>query len=829
MEQQVVVIKFGGGLITDKSKFCTPRLNVIDALAQVVARVVNSGLRVIVIHGAGSFGHLRSRRWKISEGILPPTVFPPTHTNNHANDHGRPSCSNQHEAVQCVRAEMLELNAHVCGALARHGLVTKTHVPHQLFNSTGEHFQGEVRSKFAKKGECVVDVTYGDVVDVSGQRKFGILSGDDLSARIAIEVENCVRLVFAVGGGVDGLLSIAPSLGGTNENLLESWCSSDGFASAVHDDAIDVTGGILLKATRGATVVQKRKEVLVTVVNGNMQERVFHCMLGYPVIGTRIVAAALWSRTASEIVNMLRTGEVTSLELVDVMEERIMKIDNLVNAVPIRCFERARQEIRERTHAYPPPLYGLPVLIKDLHAVRGLLDTHGFIPFQDRISSSDDALVKKLQEAGGIVCGKTNVPEHAAGSHTFNRVFGRTKNPWDLRVTAGGSSGGTAAALSSGMSWLATGSDLGGSLRIPASFNGIVGLRSSPGRVVQQNSNPPYIALHSVNGSMGRNVEDVGLFLDAMLTLPEKGWHEGEHVGIGHRFWTHLTSPSNSLLSSFTCFQQAALAGVAPKRVAFSKDLGLGRDLCPTSQRVAKLVRSAAQWYRTTGAVVEEGDALGLSVNTMREAARTSFLQQRASSFGRSYLPWKDDESGWWNHLKPEIKWNALQSYGNDDQQSRYLQSLVIKEMLQLFQRYDLIITPAVMILPFDGSMRYVKTVDGVELTAGYLGWMILSWIVTITNCPALVLPAGVDDETGLPIGMQLIGRPGDEGFLLSAGRLFEQAHNFVDMVPIVHPKIGARPLSTKVAGPKTVEEAHSHHFPQEVGMHKTRSSSSKL
>jgi amidase len=190
--------------------------------------------------------------------------------------------------------------------------------------------------------------------------------------------------------------------------------------------------------------------------------------------------------SACQIIDLLKTHQITPIELINVVENRIHETDNLINATPIQCFHNARKRVEERNgEPFPPPLYGLPILVKDVHCVKGELDTRGFLPYKDRIADENDDFVQCLVNAGGIIVGKTNVPEFAAGSHTFNSIYGTTKSALDLRVSAGGSSGGSAAALAAGQCWLATGSDLGGSLRIPSCFNGVVGFRTSPGRVIK--------------------------------------------------------------------------------------------------------------------------------------------------------------------------------------------------------------------------------------------------------------------------------------------------------------------------------------------------------
>ena len=222
--------------------------------------------------------------------------------------------------------------------------------------------------------------------------------------------------------------------------------------------------------------------------------------------------------TACAIVDKLNSGDVTPLDLLDVLEKRIAEVDGQVNALPTLCFDRARTRARalmKKPVGDRGLLAGLPMPIKDLTDVEGVLTTQGSPIYRDNIPARSDLMVEGLERNGALIYAKSNTPEFGAGANTFNEVFGATRNPWDLSRSAAGSSGGAAAALASGMAWLAHGSDMGGSLRNPASFCGIVGMRPSIGRV----AHTPAAKIDrnlGVQGPMARNVEDVALLLDAM-------------------------------------------------------------------------------------------------------------------------------------------------------------------------------------------------------------------------------------------------------------------------------------------------------------------------
>ena len=236
----------------------------------------------------------------------------------------------------------------------------------------------------------------------------------------------------------------------------------------------------------------------------------------------------LYELTARESVDQLRSGAVSTPELIDAALGRIEQTDGVLNALPIMCADRAGKHAAHLEHPDPADdaprgyLYGLPIAIKDMKDVAGVLCTQGSPIFADRVPDKSDLLVTNLESRGGVVLAKSNTPEFAAGANTFNEVFGKTHNPWDTDMTCGGSSGGSATALAAGQVWLASGSDLGGSLRIPASFCSVVGLRPTPGRVAHGPRSMPFGTL-SVEGPMGRTVGDTALMLDAQAGAYREG------------------------------------------------------------------------------------------------------------------------------------------------------------------------------------------------------------------------------------------------------------------------------------------------------------------
>lgn len=464
----------------------------------------------------------------------------------------------------------------------------------------------------------------------------------------------------------------------------------------------------------------------------------------------------LVSLTAVEAVEKLREGDVSPLELIDAAEERILETDDSINALPIRCFDRARNHARQLMKEGPvednrPFLHGLPIAIKDLTAVEGVRFTLGSPIFADQIADHSDIMVKRLEERGAIVIGKANTPEFGAGAQTFNEVLGTTTNPWDTNKTPGGSSGGSAATLAAGQVWLAQGSDLGGSLRIPASFTGVVGLRPSPGRVPHGPSGTPF-SLNSVEGPMGRTVADVALMLDMMV---------GEHVVDP----ISLPTPAYSYLEKI---RQTPSFG----KIAYSPDLGQ----CPVDVEVAEICREAAKTFANFCEGVEE-DCFDLT------GGEDIFQIQRAAQFATNHGPKLKTHL---DQLKPDVIWNiekGMALTAEEIGQALRDQGALYARVAEFFQTYDLLITPTVMTLPFDHTITSLSEVNGMKFD-NYISWLAMTFLLTITNCPVISIPCGVS-KSGLPVGLQIMAPPHREDLVLQAAAAFEKEHVFSNMVPL--------------------------------------------
>jgi amidase len=469
---------------------------------------------------------------------------------------------------------------------------------------------------------------------------------------------------------------------------------------------------------------------------------------------TPLADQELVRETANTIVDKLRKGEVTPLYLLDVLEKRIAEVDRHVNALPTLCFDRARTHAKSLMQKKPAErglLAGLPIPIKDLFNVKGTLNTQGSPIFRNDVSLKSDIVVENLEKNGGVVYAKSNTPEFGAGANTFNEVFGATLNPWDTSKSAAGSSGGAAVALATGTAWLAHGSDMGGSLRNPASFCGIVGMRPSIGRVAHTLSGAIDRNL-TVHGPMARNVEDLALLLDAM---------SGEYADDP----LSLPAPAVSFLS-------AARSGKKPKRVAYSPDLGI----TPVEPEVKAVTRKAAERLAELGAIVEEAHP------DLREA-HDCFHVLRAFDFAitkAQLLRTRRDL------LKPEVIWNIEEGLKLTIEQLERAEAqrvAMTARAVEFFKTYDLLLCPATIVPPFPIENRYVAECDGKKFD-NYVEWLGIVYAITLACCPALSLPCGFT-KSGLPIGLQMVAKPRGEAELLAGAKVLEDILGVRGTTPI--------------------------------------------
>jgi amidase len=471
--------------------------------------------------------------------------------------------------------------------------------------------------------------------------------------------------------------------------------------------------------------------------------------------------------TATQAVGRLRRGDITPLELIDAAERRIAEVEPALNALPTLCLERAREHARalmrgERREASGEPgwLAGLPVVIKDLADVAGVRTTYGSPIFKDHVPKVSHPVVERIERKGGIVIAKSNTPEFGAGGSTFNEVFGRTRNPWNTALTPGGSTGGGAAALASGEAWLAHGTDHAGSLRRPATYCCVVGLRPSAGRVTRGTSNNLFSPL-SVQGPMARTVADVALFLDTM-------------AGLCPRDPLTFDAPAQP-------FAEGVAHPVAPKRVAFTPDFG---GKVPVDRETRDICARAARRFEELGAVVEEASP---DLGNIAEA----FLPLRSQHYvvERELILRTHREL-----IKPDIVWNTelgLEQSTSQLAAAERERAALFRRTAEFFETYDLLVSPGASTPAFDVNLRMPEAIDGRKLEH-YLGASLITAATTMMGLPSIAVPCGFD-RFGRPVGLQIVGRHRGEARLLQAAALLEEVMGLASRVPI-DPRPGTVP-----------------------------------
>jgi amidase len=449
---------------------------------------------------------------------------------------------------------------------------------------------------------------------------------------------------------------------------------------------------------------------------------------------------------ATCLAGMLSRGEVSARELVGACLEQIAQVNPQVNAIVTLTADaavaRAAALDEAKARGAPTgPLHGLPIAHKDLFETRGVRTTYGSPIFRDHVPDIDALVVERAREAGAISLGKTNTPEFGAGSQTFNPIFGRTSNPYDLTKTCGGSSGGAAVALACGLVALADGTDFGGSLRNPASFCNVVGLRPSPGRVPSFPARTPWLGL-SVDGPMGRTVGDVALLLSAQ-------------AGPDPRSPIALGEPG-------AIFRRALERDLKGIRIAWAPGFGLPFE---------SAVRDAVDRHRTTfaslGCVVEDAEP------DLSDADRI-FKGWRAWCYYESFAHLLERHR---HQLKDTVIWNVEQGAGLTGPDLASLdaaRTTLFHRMREFMTNYEFIVLPVAQVVPFDLERPYVDEIDGVRMES-YIDWMRSCYYISTTGHPALAVPAGFTG-TGLPVGLQIVGRHRDDWGVLQLGHAFEQA-----------------------------------------------------
>jgi amidase len=463
--------------------------------------------------------------------------------------------------------------------------------------------------------------------------------------------------------------------------------------------------------------------------------------------------------SATELARLYRARKVSPLEVMQAVLARVDRVNPKVNAIVTLTRESALAEARAATRALGrrkdlPPLFGVPVTIKDLVPTRGVRTTWGSKIYEHHVPTEDALVVERLKAAGAIVIGKSNTPEFGAGANTFNAVFGATKNPWDLARTCGGSSGGAGVALATGMGPIAQGSDLGGSLRIPAAFCGIVGFRTTPGLVPVYPRELAWDEL-SVSGPMARTVADTALMLSAIAGPDDR-------------------SPISYAADPRELLRAVRAPSVKGCRVAWTPDLN---GLIPVDAEVARVAEQAGRVFRSLGARVEAAAPEFTETHEIVLATRgLSMAAHHAEKLAR-----------WREMMQPGLVWNIEQGLALTAQQigqGEKLRTVLWHRVRTFFERYDFLILPTVAVPPFPVEQPYPTAINGRPL-ANYIQWVYLTYAITLTGLPAISIPCGFTNE-GLPVGLQIVGRRRQEGAVLAAAAAFERAAPWAEHIPPV-------------------------------------------
>jgi amidase len=464
-----------------------------------------------------------------------------------------------------------------------------------------------------------------------------------------------------------------------------------------------------------------------------------------PVSRSQGAGSELCFMSAVELAARIRRKEVSAREVMTAHLAQIERVNPGVNAIVTLVADRAmaaaaRADEMTAKGGALGVLHGLPVAHKDLVDTAGIRTTRGSRFYRDNVPARDALIVERLHAAGALTVGKTNTPEFGAGSQTFNEVFGATRNPYDVSKTCGGSSGGAAVALACGMVPLADGSDTGGSLRNPPAFCNVVGLRPSPGRVPTESGSWSPL---SVQGPLARSVADLALFLSAMAGPDPRSPLSIQEDG-----------------SRFRAALPRSFKGV---RVAWWRGLG-GIPFEPEIRRVVEASRGV---FEQLGCLVEEAEP-------DFEGVADAFPVLRYAANHPQYAPLVAQNPAW---VKDTIKFEVAQAErlkASDIGRALARQARMHEQSRQFFERYAYFVLPVTQVVPFDVTTEYPTSVNGVSMTS-YVDWMRSCWYVTFMANPAMSVPGGFT-SSGLPVGIQIVGRHRDEWSVLQLAHAFEQA-----------------------------------------------------
>jgi amidase len=467
---------------------------------------------------------------------------------------------------------------------------------------------------------------------------------------------------------------------------------------------------------------------------------------------------------ASELVRLYRARKTSPLEVMQAVLARIDAVNPAVNAYVTVARESALAAARRATRglgrkgAPLPPLHGVPVSIKDLTATKGIRTTWGSLAYRDHVPDKDDLVVERLKAAGAIVVGKTNTPEFGAGGNTFNALFGATRNPWNTALTCGGSSGGGAVAVACGMGPLAQGTDLGGSVRVPASFCGVLGFRPTPGLVPAYPRTLAWDTL-SVTGPLARTVRDIALMLSAIAGPDDR-------------------APISYEIDTSQLARAVRAPSVKGWRIAWAPDL---HGLLPVDAEVADVAQRAIRVFGSLGAKVETASP---DFSEMKDIVRGT----RAVTMVAMQA---DKLPGWREKLQKDLVRDidqGLTATARDIARSETLRSALWHRVREFMTSRELLVLPTVAVPPFPVERPYPTEINGRTLN-DYTEWFSLTYGITLTGLPAISVPCGFT-RSGLPVGLQLVGRRRQESAVLTAAAAFEAAAPWAHCLP---PVLGAR------------------------------------
>ncbi len=458
--------------------------------------------------------------------------------------------------------------------------------------------------------------------------------------------------------------------------------------------------------------------------------------------------------SAVELSKAIVGGEVSPVDVVEAVLERVHKCNPQINAVVTLLEDEARQEAKRAEEAVRKgerrPLLGVPVTIKDNIPVKGVRTTYGSKMFENFVPKEDAVLVERLREAGAIIIGKTNLPEFGLVAITDNPLFGATRNPWDLERTPGGSSGGAAAAVASGIAPIAIGNDGGGSIRIPSALCGVYGFKPSFGRVPSYRDLPIFLEMAS-HGPITRTVADAALVMDVISGPDERDRFSLPAVGFS--------------------YLERLEEGVEGKRFAYSPDLGYA----VVDPEVEKLTRNAISAFEEAGASVEEVD---VSIPDLAYELIVLVLTETIAMIGDKFEEWKNVAYPLYLNFLPLADTVTFKDYIKVRVRRDELWDAVRK----IFADYDFMLTPTTAVPAFklEEGMGPTK-IAGKDV--GPIGWMPFTYPFNFTGQPAASVPCGFTKD-GLPVGLQIVGRRYDDLGVLQASRAFEKIRPWQDKKP---------------------------------------------